>query len=187
MFYRHCSVVLYSVFHKTVNCLIDLRSNVLCFANEELPLYIEGQIGCTQQGTELIVNGHIQCVSKVRTFSRSSWIILLFDFRQRFSDSQMSQCFIVIALLYYIPCFTKRYSSTQCRPRFLCRLTTLIILLLSFKDRAWRDLMRKQAPGCPVRRCNWQKVFDKREQGRHLLNIQIPTKWWTERLGIGGY
>ena len=39
-----------------------------------------------------------------------------------------------------------------------------------------RDLMRKQAPGCPVRRCNWQKVFDKREQGRHLLNIQIPTK-----------
>ena len=24
-----------------------------------------------------------------------------------------------------------------CRPRFLCRLTTLIILLLSFKDRAW--------------------------------------------------
>jgi len=23
------------------------------------------------------------------------------------------------------------------RPRFLCRLTTLIILLLSFKDRAW--------------------------------------------------
>ena len=59
-------------FVQRYNCLIDLRSNVLCFVNEELPLYIEGQIGCTQQGTELIVNGHIQCVSKVRTFSRSS-------------------------------------------------------------------------------------------------------------------
>ena len=52
--------------------MIDLRSNVLCFVNEELPLYIEGQIGCTQQGREMIVNGHAQCVSKLRTFSKSA-------------------------------------------------------------------------------------------------------------------
>ena len=29
-----------------------------------------------------------------------------------------------------------------------------------------RDLKKKQAPDCPVRRCNWQKVFEKREQVR---------------------
>jgi len=26
--------------------------------------------------------------------------------------------------------------------------------------------MKRQVPGCPVRRCNSQKVFEKREQGR---------------------
>jgi hypothetical protein len=35
-------------FVQRYNCLIDLRGNVLCFVNEELPLYIEGQIGYTQ-------------------------------------------------------------------------------------------------------------------------------------------
>ena len=29
-----------------------------------------------------------------------------------------------------------------------------------------RDLMKRQALGCPARRCNSQKVFQKREQGR---------------------
>ena len=29
-----------------------------------------------------------------------------------------------------------------------------------------RDLMMKQVLGCPVRRCNSQRVFEKREQGR---------------------
>jgi hypothetical protein len=46
-------------FVQRYNCLIDLRSNVLCFVNEELPLYIEGQIGCTQEGTEMIMDGQL--------------------------------------------------------------------------------------------------------------------------------
>jgi hypothetical protein len=56
-------------FVQRYNCLIDLRSN----DNEELPLYIEGQIGCTEQGTEMVVDGHVQCVSKLRTFSKSAF------------------------------------------------------------------------------------------------------------------
>jgi hypothetical protein len=60
-------------FVQRYNCLIDLRGNVLCFVNEELPLYIEGQIGCTQEGTEMIVDRHVQCVSKLRTFSKSAF------------------------------------------------------------------------------------------------------------------
>ena len=60
-------------FVQRYNCLIDLRGNVLCFVNEELPLYIEGQIGYTQEGTEMIVDGHVQCVSKLRTFSKSAF------------------------------------------------------------------------------------------------------------------
>ena len=46
---------------------------MLCFVNEELPLYIEGQIGCTKQGTEMVVDGHVQCVSKLRTSSKSTF------------------------------------------------------------------------------------------------------------------
>jgi hypothetical protein len=60
-------------FVQRYNCLIDLRGNVLCFVNEEVPLYIEGQIGCTQEGTEMIMDGHVQCVSKLRTFSKSTF------------------------------------------------------------------------------------------------------------------
>ena len=39
-----------------------------------------------------------------------------------------------------------------------------------------RDLMKKQAPGCSVRRCNWQKVFEKREQGRQPPEYSITHK-----------
>ena len=59
-------------FVQRYNYLIDLRGNVLCFVNEELPLYIEGQVGCAQEGTEMIVERHVQCVSKLRTFSKSA-------------------------------------------------------------------------------------------------------------------
>jgi hypothetical protein len=56
-------------FIQSQRCVIDLESNVMRYANQELPLYFEGHIGCfrvtvkenisIQPGTEMIVKGHV--------------------------------------------------------------------------------------------------------------------------------
>ena len=64
--------------------MIDLESNVMRYANQELPLYFEGCIGCfrstvkenisIQPGTEMIVKGYVQDQPKLR--KDNEWAML---------------------------------------------------------------------------------------------------------------
>ena len=71
-------------FIQSQRCVIDLESNRVRYANQELPLYFEGRIGCfrvtvkenisIQPGTEMIVKGYVQDAPKLR--KNHEWAML---------------------------------------------------------------------------------------------------------------
>jgi hypothetical protein len=71
-------------FIQSQRCVIDLESNVMRYANQEIPLYFEGRIGCfrvtvkenisIQPGTEMIVKGFVQDAPKLRKDNK--WAML---------------------------------------------------------------------------------------------------------------
>jgi hypothetical protein len=228
---------------------------VLCFVNEEVPLYIEGQIGCTQEGTEMIMDGHVQCVSKLRTFSKSTFsqvrdkeLVIhpmdpyngeasmeirqlqerdqdLVKVRSWFSKNKRPPFHKVRNHGYVIKSLWSQWNDLRLKNGILYRVSKedgALCVVIPFCEKRniiqqshadktsaylgvretlarikqkfyWpgirkdvrsyvascepcsqrkcllqknRDLMKRQALGCPVRRCNSQKVFEKREQGR---------------------
>ena len=244
-------------FVQRYNCLIDLRGNVLCFVNEELPLYIEGQIGST---TEMIVDGHVQCVSKLRTFSKSAFSQVCdkelvthpmdpYDgeasmeiVRNWFSKNKRPPFHKVRNHGYVIKSLWSQWNDLRLKNGILYRVSKedgALCVVIPFCEKRniiqqshadktsaylgvreklarikqkfyWpgirkdvrsyvascepcsqrkcllqknRDLMKRQALGCPVRRCNSQKVFEKREQGRqppeysNIHKVMNGTTW----------
>ena len=71
-------------FIQSQRCVIDIESNVMRYANQGIPLYFEGRIGCfrvtvkenisIQPGTEMIVKGYVQDAPKLR--KDNEWAML---------------------------------------------------------------------------------------------------------------